>query len=619
MPILNTLQRRSTSGRLLLTAFYAILLFGAFWMVYPFLMMLGGSVKTDVDYRQSDIVPRFLFNEEMLFRKFQEQRYGRIDIAIATTGARGADGERLYTFENFPRPAPNNGQALRDWQTFLDEEGENLPKSFFGLGHLYGPRTMPEVLFRYQKALQCAFPLLPAGELGSSLPLEDWPSRNYQPPAGERGKIYDIMRSALSGRYLYPISLDGNFALNAAAPVYGYGPAGLRRLNREWETDYRSVQDVRLRGKLPENPAERTVWETYVRNFLSPRFLRFPDSLRPQYLDFLRQKYGGLSEVNAAYAQDNATWDQIDFPGPDASPASLHDAAVFVQTMPDLNGVSVRGLENVWRDHVERKYGDIASLNVAWQTRYRTYDEIRLPALEQDWKILKEYKMAILWELVSRNYRVAWDAVVLNGNALRNTVIFCFLNVMIALVVNPLAAYALSRFQPSWGQGALFLLMATMAFPGEVTQIPAFLLLRDLGWLNTFAALVVPAAANGYSIFLLKGFFDSLPKELYEAATIDGSGELRAFFTITLPLSAPILAVVALAAFAAAYGAFMFALLVCQKESMWTLMVYIYQLQQSYNPPTVFAALVIAAIPTLVVFVLCQNIIMKGIVVPVEK
>jgi ABC-type glycerol-3-phosphate transport system permease component len=287
--------------------------------------------------------------------------------------------------------------------------------------------------------------------------------------------------------------------------------------------------------------------------------------------------------------------------------------------MPDLNGVSVRGLENVWRDHVERKYGDIASLNVAWQTRYRTYDEIRLPALEQDWKILKEYKMAILWELVSRNYRVAWDAVVLNGNALRNTVIFCFLNVMIALVVNPLAAYALSRFQPSWGQGALFLLMATMAFPGEVTQIPAFLLLRDLGWLNTFAALVVPAAANGYSIFLLKGFFDSLPKELYEAATIDGSGELRAFFTITLPLSAPILAVVALAAFAAAYGAFMFALLVCQKESMWTLMVYIYQLQQSYNPPTVFAALVIAAIPTLVVFVLCQNIIMKGIVVPVEK
>ena len=115
------------------------------------------------------------------------------------------------------------------------------------------------------------------------------------------------------------------------------------------------------------------------------------------------------------------------------------------------------------------------------------------------------------------------------------------------------------------------------------------------------------------------GFFDSLPRELYEAASLDGCGELRAFFTITLPLSTPILAVVALGAFTSAYGAFMFALLVCQKESMWTLMVYIYQMQQTYSSPLVFAALVIASIPTLAVFVLCQNVIMRGIVVPVEK
>ena len=71
--------------------------------------------------------------------------------------------------------------------------------------------------------------------------------------------------------------------------------------------------------------------------------------------------------------------------------------------------------------------------------------------------------------------------------------------------------------------------------------------------------------------------------------------------------------------FTHAYGAFMFALLVCQKQSMWTIMVYIYQLQQTYNVPIIFAALVIAAVPTLIVFTLCQNIIMRGIVVPVEK
>jgi multiple sugar transport system permease protein len=144
-------------------------------------------------------------------------------------------------------------------------------------------------------------------------------------------------------------------------------------------------------------------------------------------------------------------------------------------------------------------------------------------------------------------------------------------------------------------------------------------MLRQLGLLNTFAALVIPAAAHGYSIFLLKGFFDSLPRELYESASMDGAGELRTFFQITLPMSAPILAVIALGAFTAAYGAFMFALLVCQDQSMWTLMVHIYQLQQDFGTPVIFAALVLAAIPTLLVFIFCQKIIMRGIVVPVEK
>ncbi len=130
---------------------------------------------------------------------------------------------------------------------------------------------------------------------------------------------------------------------------------------------------------------------------------------------------------------------------------------------------------------------------------------------------------------------------------------------------------------------------------------------------------MIPIAANGYSIFLLKGFFDSLPKDLYESATLDGASELRVFTTIAIPLSGPILAVVALQAFTFSYGAFMFSMLICQKESMWTMMVYIYQLQIQYNPQIVYAALVVAAIPTLFVFIFCQNIIMRGIVVPVEK
>ena len=99
-----------------------------------------------------------------------------------------------------------------------------------------------------------------------------------------------------------------------------------------------------------------------------------------------------------------------------------------------------------------------------------------------------------------------------------------------------------------------------MAFPAAVTAIPGFLLIRELGLLNTFAALVLPTVANGLSIFVLKGFFDALPRELYEAATIDGASEWQIFRHITLPMTTPILAVNALNAFIAAYNSWEWAL-----------------------------------------------------------
>ena len=196
---------------------------------------------------------------------------------------------------------------------------------------------------------------------------------------------------------------------------------------------------------------------------------------------------------------------------------------------------------------------------------------------------------------------------------------YCGLAVLLALLVNPLAAYALSRHRPPSAYKLLLFMLLTMAFPPIVTQIPIFLMLRDLRLLNTFAALVLPGMAHGYSIFLLKGFFDSLPRELYESAELDGAGEWTIFWTITMSLSRPILAVIALSAFTAAYSNFMFALLICQDERMWTLMVWLYQLQARSGQAVIYASLLVAALPTLLIFLFCQNIILRGIVVPVER
>ena len=158
-----------------------------------------------------------------------------------------------------------------------------------------------------------------------------------------------------------------------------------------------------------------------------------------------------------------------------------------------------------------------------------------------------------------------------------------------------------------------------MAFPAMVTLIPTFILLRNLHLLNTFAALLLPVAANGYLIFLLKGFFDHLPRELFEAASLDGAGELRQFFQLALPLSKPILAVVALSAFSHAYVTFLYALVVCPREDMWILSVWLYQWQGTVTTSAVFASVLCSSVPMLLMFMFTQKIIMRGLAVPSEK
>lgn len=240
-----------------------------------------------------------------------------------------------------------------------------------------------------------------------------------------------------------------------------------------------------------------------------------------------------------------------------------------------------------------------------------------IAAFERD--TLLKTESAVKRDFTLRNYSYVVDYILLNGRTVWNTVLFCLLAILTQLIVNPLAAYALSRYPIRASGRILIFLLATMAFPAEVALIPSFLLLKDLGLLNTFAALVLPTAASGYMIFLLKGFFDSLPLELYEAGQLDGAKEFTMLRKITLPLSRPVLGYLALLAFMGAYGTFIYAFLVVQDQRMWTLMVWIYQLQSIAPKAVMMAAITFAALPTLIVFLFAQRVIMRGIVLPGER
>jgi multiple sugar transport system permease protein len=222
---------------------------------------------------------------------------------------------------------------------------------------------------------------------------------------------------------------------------------------------------------------------------------------------------------------------------------------------------------------------------------------------------------------VFENYRVILDFLLFNGNAIMVTLLLIAMTITCTLTVNPLAAYALSRFNLRGQDKIMIFLLATMAFPSMVSAIPAYLLMRDLGLLNTFFALVLPGAANGMAIFILKGFFDSLPIELFEASSIDGATEFQIFRIVAMPLVKPILAINSLMAFIGAYNGWEWALIICQDKSMWTIAVWLFQASAWWaaSPWIVSAGFIVASIPTLIVFVSCQKIILRGIIIPSMK
>ena len=328
-----------------------------------------------------------------------------------------------------------------------------------------------------------------------------------------------------------------------------------------------------------------------------------------------------VAAYNAAHGTAYPSYADVRLPRAfpaDASPLEQREWIDFTQNTLSPLWTTNNALdtpETRWRDFLSKQNHSTLLNPESWILNASA----PLPQLAHHAALFREHIGQIRREFLFRNYLTVLDHVLFHGRGIANTVVYCSLAVLLALLVNPLAAYALSRFKPAAAPQILLFLMLTMAFPHMVTQIPVFVLLRELGLLNTFAALLLPGMASGYSIFLLKGFFDSLPRDLYESAQLDGAGEWTLFWRITMRLSTPILSVVALQAFSAAYANFMYALLICQDSKMWTLMVWLYQLQQRSGPGVVQASLILAALPTLAVFVACQRVLLRGIVVPVEK
>ncbi len=201
------------------------------------------------------------------------------------------------------------------------------------------------------------------------------------------------------------------------------------------------------------------------------------------------------------------------------------------------------------------------------------------------------------------------------GRFFLNTLIVALASVAGQLIFCSMAAYAFARLRFK-GRDKLFgLYLATMMIPAIVTIIPAFLIINMFGWMNTYWALFTPTVSSVWGIFLLRQFFQTIPRDLEDAARVDGASEFTIFWRIILPLSKPALATLAIFAFMGSWKDFLWPLIVTNRMDMRTVEVGIANFSNLYNTdwPHQMAAAVIVMLPIIIVFFIAQKYFVHGI------
>lgn len=199
---------------------------------------------------------------------------------------------------------------------------------------------------------------------------------------------------------------------------------------------------------------------------------------------------------------------------------------------------------------------------------------------------------------------------------LKNTLFITIVNIIGAVLSNTLIAYGFARIEWRGRNAAFVIVMITMLLPFQVTMIPLFMLFQKFGWIGTFLPLTAPAFfGNPFFIFLLRQFFLGIPKELSEAAKLDGASEFRIYWNVILPLSKPIITTVVIFSFLHTWGDFIGPLVFLNDNSLYTLSLGIQQIMSVNDPrwPLLLAVGVSMTLPVLIIFFVMQKYFIQGI------
>jgi multiple sugar transport system permease protein len=201
------------------------------------------------------------------------------------------------------------------------------------------------------------------------------------------------------------------------------------------------------------------------------------------------------------------------------------------------------------------------------------------------------------------------------AQAMWNSVVVAVLNTTGTLLLCSMAGYGLARIPYRHANKVFYAVLATLMVPTAVTFVPSFVLVSSLGWVDSYRGLIIPGLFSGFTCFLFRQYFLGFPKELEEAARVDGLGYLRAYWRVVVPNSLNFFAAMATITFINGWNAFLWPLVIGQDPSTWTVQVALssYMTNQTVNYHLIFMATAISILPLLFVFLFLQRWLVQGI------
>ena len=185
------------------------------------------------------------------------------------------------------------------------------------------------------------------------------------------------------------------------------------------------------------------------------------------------------------------------------------------------------------------------------------------------------------------------------------------------VIIASMAGFAFAKLNFKYKEALFLIILATMMIPPQVNIIPLFYVMKELHWIDTFQALIIPGLFGGFGVFLMRQWFKTMPDALFEAAKIDGCNLFQIFFKIAFPLALPAIATLAIFTFITTWNGFMWPLIVTNSDSIRTLPVALASFKGSFRETIewgqLMACAVITTIPAILVFLLGQKFFIKGI------